>query len=77
MNVTLVPEQILLADTAILMVGVTGVLAEIVMLLLVAVGIAKHVAFDVSTQVTTSLLFNVVEVNVVLFVPTFVPFTFH
>lgn len=76
-KVTLVLEQILLADAAMLTVGVTGVLAIIVIPLLVTVGTAKQVALDVSTQVTTSLLFNVVEVNVLLFVPTFVPFTCH
>ena len=63
-KVPLVLEQILLADAAMLTVAVTGVLAEMVMLLLVAVGAAKQVALLVNTQVTTSLLLNVVDVNV-------------
>jgi hypothetical protein len=37
----------------------------------------QGVAFDVITQVTTALFTKVVEVYVVEFVPTFVPFTFH
>ena len=34
-------------------------------------------ALEVRTQVTTSPLFKVDEVNVALLVPTFPPFTFH
>jgi hypothetical protein len=38
----------------------------------------KHgLAFEVSATVTTSLLFRVVVVNVLLLVPALVPFTFH
>ena len=48
-----------------------------VMLLDVAGFPVAQVALDVSTQVTTSLLFNVVDVNVVALVPTFTPFIFH
>ena len=36
-----------------------------------------HDAFDVRTQVTTSLLFSAFVVNVLLFEPAFIPFTFH
>ena len=34
-------------------------------------------SFEVITQVIASLLFNVVLLNIALFVPAFVPFTFH
>ena len=38
----------------------------------------KHgLAFEVISQVTTSLFANVVEANVAAFVPAFVPLTFH
>lgn len=43
----------------------------------VAVTGKAQLAVDVSTQLTTSLLFKVVVVNVLLFVPVFTPFTFH
>jgi hypothetical protein len=36
-----------------------------------------HEALDVRTQVTTSLLLNAFVVNVLLFEPAFIPFTFH
>ena len=36
-----------------------------------------QIAFDVSKQVTTSLLFNKAEENVLAFVPAFTPLTFH
>ncbi len=45
--------------------------------LLVAVVGTAHPALLVSTTVTTSLLFNVEEEKVGLFVPAFTPFTFH
>lgn len=76
-NVTLVPAQILLAEDAILTAGVTLAFTIMVMLLLVADGVDKQLALLVSTQVTISLLFNVDTVKIGLFVPTFVPFTFH
>ena len=76
-NVTLVPAQILLAEDAILTAGVTLAFTIMVMLLLVADGVDKQLALLVSTQVNTSLLFNVDTVKIGLFVPTFVPFTFH
>ena len=44
---------------------------------LVAVVGVTQFALDVKTQVITSLFARVVLVNVVLFVPTFAPFTFH
>ena len=46
-------------------------------LLLVAVGVTKHVAFDVNTAVTVSKLLNDEFEYVVAFVPTLLPFNFH
>ena len=77
-NVTLVPAQIVPAGLA-AMLTLTGKfgLTVMVMLLDVAGFPVAQVALDVKTHVTTSPLFNVVVVNVVAFVPAFVPFTFH
>ena len=36
-----------------------------------------HAAFDVSTQVTTSLLLSAFVVKVLLLEPAFIPFTLH
>ena len=55
-NVTLLPEQILLALALILMVGVTFGLTVTLMLLLVFVGGMAHTALLVTVQVMTSLL---------------------
>ena len=49
----------------------------IVMLLDVAGFPVAHASLDVSSQVTTSPLVRAVLVKVGLFVPAFVPFTFH
>ena len=38
--------------------------------------VAQGLVFEM-TQVTVSLLFSELEANVLLFVPTFTPFTFH
>jgi hypothetical protein len=43
----------------------------------VAVAIAIQGALDVSITVTTSLLFNIEDVNVGAFVPVLTPFTCH
>ena len=57
--------------------GVTsGVTVIIIPVLVTEAGLAQ-VAVLVSSQVTTSLLANVVVVNVALLVPALVPFTFH
>ena len=49
-----------------------------VMLLLVAgLAVKQGVAFEVITTRTTSLLFNELVEKVLLFVPTFAPFTCH
>jgi hypothetical protein len=57
--------------------GATGALTIIVMALDVTVVVETQVAFDVITQVTTSPFTNEDVVNEELFVPAFVPFTFH
>ena len=64
-------------DEAMATVGVTVVFTVIATVLLVgAVGLA-HAALLVITQLTTSEFASVVVVNVVLFVPELLPFTFH
>ena len=77
-NVTLMPAQMVEEGLA-AMLTLTGKFGFTVMVILLDVaGLpVAQVAFDVSTQVTTSLLFKVAEVNVVELVPLFVPFTFH
>lgn len=76
-NVTLVPAQILLALATMLIDGVRLGFTTIVILLLVPVDEDKQVALLVSTQVITSLLFSVDDVNVDEFDPTFPPLIFH
>ena len=77
-NVTLVPVQIVVWLAATATDGVTPVVSVIVTGVLVAVGVVKHPALLVITTVTTSLLFNVVLVNVAPDAPaTAVPFTDH
>ena len=62
---------------AILTDGVTTVMMLMVIPFEVTcVGLA-HVALDVNSQVTICPLVSVLDVNVLLFVPTFDPFTFH
>lgn len=73
----LVPKQTLLVEATMLMMGVRFGFTIIVIPLLVEEGAAKHVALLVSTQVITSPLFKVVDVNVDAFVPTLTPFAFH
>ena len=78
-KVTLVPAQIVVADAATdTLAGKFG-LTVIVTPLDVAGDPVKHgLAFDVSCTVTTSLLFNVVLVNVELVAPdTAVPLIDH
>ena len=77
-NVTLVPEQIVVALAEILTLAVNVGLTVILMLFDVAGEPVKHgVALLVKTTVTAALLFNAVVVNVALLVPAFTPFTFH
>ena len=76
-NVTLVPAQILLALATMLIDGVRLGFTSMVIVLLVPVGEDKQVALLVSTQVITSLLISVDDVNVDEFDPTFPPLIFH
>lgn len=76
-NVTDCPLQIEVADGDTLTVGATVPVTVTVTALEVAVVGAAQLAFDVNTQLTTSLLFNEDVLYVLLFVPAFEPFTFH
>jgi hypothetical protein len=79
-NVTLVPEQIVLSASFDAIVTLAGwfALTVVVMLFDVAGDPVKHgVAFDVITTVTASPFANAVVVYVALFVPTLAPFNFH
>lgn len=76
-NVTLVPEQMVVALAVMETVGTKIGFTTRVMLLLVAVVLLKQLALLVSSQLTISPLFNTAELNVGLLVPAFAPFTFH
>lgn len=79
MNITLVPAQIVLPaalDKMLTLAGRFG-FTVIVIVFDVAGEPVAQVAFDVMMTLTMSPLFNVVVVNVVLFVPAFAPFTCH
>ena len=58
-NITLVPEQIVVAEAAILTDGVTGEVTVIVIALEVAVGCVTQVNEEVITTVITSLFTRV------------------
>ena len=77
-KVTLVPAQIVdPGNAAILTDGVNPVVVVIVTVFDVAVGVDKHVAFDVITQLTVLPFASAALVYVALLVPTFAPFNFH
>ena len=77
-KVTLAPAQMVLPGFAEIETdGTTTGFTVMVMLLEVAVVGLAHVALLVKTHVTICPLVSVVEVKVVLLVPTFPPFTFH
>jgi hypothetical protein len=76
-NVTSVPAHTEDAEAPTTTAGVTALLIVIVTAFEVAVATDAQAAFEVSTQVTTSLLAKVVDAYVVLLVPTLLPFTFH
>ena len=77
-NVTEVPEQIFVALAATLtLTGKIGFTVIAIPLLVAGFPVAHGVAFEVSTTETISLLARVDVVNVLLFVPSFTPFTFH
>ena len=76
-KVTPVPEQIVVAEAAILTDGVTAEVIVMVIALDVAAAGFAQVTEDVITTFTTSLLFNEDDEKVLLFVPALLPFTFH
>jgi hypothetical protein len=77
-NVTFAPAQIVLPGLA-EMETLAATFGFTVMVIPeeVAVVVERQEAFEVITQVTTWLFVSVVEVNVLLLAPAFVPFTFH
>ena len=77
LNVVLAPEQTVFDEVLILIVAEAGEVAVIVIEFEETTVVVTHVALEVMIQFTTSPLFNEDDVYVVLFVPTFVPFTFH
>lgn len=77
MNVTAVPAQIVVAEAATVTEGVNDEATVMVMLLLDAVDDVTQLAEEVSVHVITIPFVNVVEVYVLLFVPTAEPFRYH
>ena len=79
-NVTLVPAQVGFVPDVIAILTLAGKfgLTVILMLLDVAGEPVRHgVALLVKITVTASLFTKVVVVKLALFIPAFVPFTFH
>ncbi|MPM59201.1 hypothetical protein SDC9_106041 [bioreactor metagenome] len=76
-NVTLVPEQMVVADADTATEGVTTGLTVIVIVEDVAVDGDAQVAVDVITQETVFPFARDALVYVGLFVPTFAPLSFH
>ena len=76
-NVTFAAAQTVNEGVEILTDGVTEGLTVIVIALDPILLEEGQTAFEVNTQVTTSLFAKVFDVKVVEFVPVFVPFTFH
>ena len=76
-NVTDAPGQTEVEFVAMVTEGMTAELMVIVMALDVAVVGDAQPAVEVITHVTTAPVVKVVVVNVALFVPALVPFTFH
>ena len=76
-KVTLVPEQMVVADAEILTLAGRLGLTVIVTVFDVAGLPVAQVAFDVITQVTISLLTSKAFEYVFILVPTLVPFSFH
>ena len=75
-KVTLVPEQIVVAEATMETEGVT-VVTVMVTTLLVAVGVVTQPALEVMITLTWSPFASVLEVNVGELVPTFTPFICH
>jgi hypothetical protein len=77
-NVTSVPEQIVLPEAEMLTLGVkTGLTVTDILLLVAGFPAAQGVASEVKITVTTSLLLSVVLVKVALLVPALTPFNCH
>ena len=76
-KVTLAPEHIVVEEAVMLTLAVTVGVTTIVIELEVAGLPVTQLAFDVRTQLTTSLLFSVADVKDEELVPALVPFTFH
>ena len=76
-KVTLVPEQMLVAEADTATEGTTVVLTVMVTGVEVAVVGDAHEAEDVITQVTTSPLANAALLYVALLEPTLPPLSFH
>ena len=77
-NITVVPEQMLLPVLALIETeGVTELLTVIVIVLLLAVVGEAQVALLVRVQVTVFPLASVLSLNVALLLPALLPFTFH
>ncbi len=76
-KLTIVPEQMVVDDAEILTEGATLLFTVMLIAFEFAVALVIHVAFEVNTQVTTSLFNNVDVLNVGAFVPALIPFTFH
>ena len=76
-NVTAVPEQMLVCDAVILTAGVTAGAMLTTIRLDVAVPVPTQLPVTVTWQVTVSLLFSAALLKELLLVPAFTPFTFH
>ena len=77
-NVTLVPEQIVPVGLAAMLTLTAEFAFTVIVTELEFAGFPlMQLALDVITQVTASLLTRLALVKVALFVPAFVPFTFH
>jgi len=77
-KVTFVPAQIVDPELLLMLTeaAATG-FTVMVMLLLATDEAVTQFSEEVSVQETMSPLFNAVELNVLLFVPALLPFTFH
>ena len=76
-KVAVPPAQIEVLVEVILTLGLTVGVTVTVMPVEVAVSGLAQLAFEVNTQVTTSLFAKVLEVKVAALLPAFAPLTFH
>ena len=76
-NVTFDPAQMVVPVALIEIVGVTKGVTDMVSELLVAVGVTKHAALLIKTQVIISPFTKLLVEKFALLVPAFNPFTFH